>query len=231
MVPWQRSHSHLLNNDDKRRNKQNPSKKNVDSQRFSQNEKQALTPTAYALFWIEFSPAQVSVPQELSCRWEKTHLQELPNWSTHSPPSAHQHANSSAEARGSVHQHGVEHRNTGPPPHLQEQSLLLTSGGLSTSLHFCRMRHWIIKSSGQIMLSSHRSVKTSGKCSLVQTPAGVRGRCTWASRTHFMGFLKVSLGAANNALHTAPVHIFFSRTQLSNFTVNYIFIKAYVLHN
>lgn len=51
MVPWQRSHSHLLNNDDKRRNKQNLSKKiNVDSQRFSfYNEKQALTPSISAL--------------------------------------------------------------------------------------------------------------------------------------------------------------------------------------
>lgn len=51
MVPWQRSHSHLVKNDDKRRNKQNLSKKiNVDSQRFpSYNEKQALTPCISAL--------------------------------------------------------------------------------------------------------------------------------------------------------------------------------------
>jgi len=51
MVPGQRSHSHLLNNDDKRRNKQNLSKKiNVDAQRFSfSNEKKAVTPSVSAL--------------------------------------------------------------------------------------------------------------------------------------------------------------------------------------
>lgn len=80
MVPWQRSHSHLLN-DDKRRNKQNLSKKiNADSQRFSfYKKKQALAPSISAFLNGNRSPTRTFL-QVRKAQFTGT------AWSIHSPP-------------------------------------------------------------------------------------------------------------------------------------------------
>lgn len=219
MVPWQRSHSHLLNNDDKRRNKQNLSKKmNVDSQRFSfYNEKRPLIPSLLAL--LNGSQHSTSLSHKNFSSGEVNPI--CRSCLTHpcTRPSADLYAHSHAKARRLVHKFGTHKQiHPGVPQPWTSHCLCSTfrcshcsslGGGLSVSLQFCGMRHWIMRSSGQIMLSSHKSVKNILILSIHwlknATPARGRSRCAWTSDTLHGILSKGTLGEANDAQCAAPV--------------------------
>lgn len=166
---------------------------------------------------MEVSTVQVSVPLELFCRWEKPHLQELPDQSIRSLAICWA-MNSHAKARRLVHGQGGEHTNTSrspsPVPAQESRPSLkcthchLLHGDLA---HFCRMRHWITKCSGHILPPSHRSVQGKEHKVILSfawfktTSASARSRCSWTTR----GLLsKVTSGAANDALCVQLHHRF-----------------------
>lgn len=165
MVPWQRSHSHLLNNGDKRRNKQNLSKKiNVDTQGFSFcNEKQALTPTASALS-NGSQPSTSLGPTKNFPAGEKNPIYRryLTN-----PSAADLYVNSHAGARHSVHRYRAEHTDTSqtrslspgpaaqaPSPHSEAAAAAHFGGNQAHICIFAKQR----KEPSRQTMSSHRSI-------------------------------------------------------------------------
>lgn len=154
MVPWQRSHSHLLNNDDKRRNKQNLSKKiNVDSQRFSlSNEKRALTPSISALLNGSQHSTSLRPTRTFFLQVTKTPftgaaclIHPLPS---HLPVYMGI-ATPKPEGRSIGMEWNIQiHPRPGPPtPPLPAATATRFRGIKHIPICCCRMRHWIIKSS------------------------------------------------------------------------------------
>lgn len=218
---------------------------NADSQRFSfYNEKQALTPSISTFF--EWNSAQhKSVPQELFCRLETQFTGAA--WLIHPQPSHLLICMWIATPKPEGQSIGVEwntqiHPSPGPSALDQQLHAPTPLWDAATATHFRGIKH--ISTFLQNEVLDHKNLQDRS-CLLpigvlkkvilsihwfkTTTPATARSRRNWTSRTCCGLLSKVTLGEANNALCAAPVQIFC--TQLSNFTVNYIFIKAYVLHN
>lgn len=155
MVPWQTSHSHLLNNDDKGTNKQNLLKK-----------KKCSFTKASLLEWetgfnsrhicsFEWKSAQHKwLSQKKFPAGEKSLIYRtcLKDPST-ALPSADQDVNTDSKDRKSFHRYEVKHTHTFktwtstrvPSPHFQMQLVQLTSDRSSTCLQSHATRHWMTK--------------------------------------------------------------------------------------
>lgn len=214
-----------------RRNKQTLSEKiNVDAQGSSScNDKQASTATVWAR--LQGSQPSTSLgPTRTSLQVRKTQ-RPWAAWPVHQVLVCVNSRALGPQVRRGTHGYAQ----SSPPAPARGQAAAAThSGEFSTDLHFCRTTRCTVSSAGHTVTAHSSSTKRVGLSIYwfkTTTPGRERQVHLNLAQTSHWVLPKVTSAEAINALHAAPAQMPFSVTQLSNHTVNYTFIKAYVPYN